>query len=151
MTSRGVNREGQPRPVTKTRPVGGRHPDAALNIKSGTPLQLLVRDRMIALGVDGRALSLRQVAERSGKRKGRPRLSHVTVGNILHGRTVQLTDDSIAGLARALDVNEDVITKAIAQSVKLTMDLPERLKKLPPEAWSDLLAYGDFLLQRDGK
>lgn len=128
----------------KTRPAD---PAAAT---TGNPLQLLVAQRITELG-NGKPLTLRQVEEQSGRSHGAYRVSRSTVSNILRGRVVKLTPETITGLARALKVDEALIVQAISQTTALTMALPAKLKKLSPEGWKTLLEYGDYLLQREGK
>lgn len=124
---------------------------AALNTTSGNPLQLLIAQRMTYLGKAGRPLTLREVEERSGRVSGRFRVSRSTVSNVLNGKAVKLTPETITGLGRALELEEDLIEQAINQTVALTLDLPAKLRKLSPDGWRDLLEYGEFLLSREGK
>ena len=128
-----------------------RRQPAALNTTSGNPLQVLLANRMMQLGADGKPMTLRQVEERSGKTQGRYRVSRSTVSNVLNGKAIKLTPETITGLARALEMDGQLIEQAIEQTQALTMDLPGKLRKLSPEGWADLLAYGEFLLSREGK
>lgn len=102
-------------------------------------------------GADGHALSLQEVVDRAGTKNGRPRISKPTVSTVLRGLSVRLSEDSIAALSKALHLPPQQIRDAIEQSVQVTMDVPERMRKLSPEAWGKLLEYGDFLLQSEGK
>lgn len=127
-----------------------RHNPAALNTTSGNPLQLLIAQRMDTLG-DGKPMTLREVEERSGRSGGKFRVSRSTVSNVLNGKAVKLTPETITGLSRALQLDETLIEQAINQTVALTLELPSKLRRLSPEGWRDLLEYGEFLLSREGK
>ena len=126
-------------------------PSAADSVTHGTPLQLLLANAMKEQGADGHALSLQEVVDRAGTKNGRPRISKPTVSTVLRGLSVRLSEDSIAALSKALHLPPQQIRDAIEQSVQVTMDVPERMRKLSPEAWGKLLEYGDFLLQSEGK
>lgn len=123
----------------------------AADITTGNPLQLLIARRMVELGVDGKPLSLAQVVARSGKRGGRPRVSKPTVSNVVSGKAVKLQPDTVEGLAKALDLAPATIEAAISQAVTVQMTVPGRLQRLSPEAWHQLMEFGDYLLEREGK
>lgn len=151
---RGSKIKAQSRTVTTTtgeKADRRHHPRGALNTTSGNPLQLLLAQRMMELGRDGKPLTLRQVEEQSGRVQGRYRVSRSTVSTVLNGKTVKLTPETITGFARALKLEEATIERAIEQATAMTMALPRRLRKLSPEGWRDLLEYGEFLLSREGK
>lgn len=160
MTSRGVSRTRNAKAhsatvkdtkTSKPRKQREFHGEAAANITSGTPLQLLIARRMVEL--DGKGpLSLRDVSARGGTgHRGRPLVSKATVANVLSGKVVALQPETITGLATALQLDESLIVKAIEQTREITMDVPERLKKLSPEAWEKLLDFGDYLLAQERK
>lgn len=126
---------------------GGRPPEGWLPIDSGTPLQVLLKTRMTALGGDGPPLSTHEVSSRS---KGL--VSANTVSSLVRGKVANPSDQTIEALAVALEVDEDVIRRAVASSSgKVTMTLPARAAKLSPEQFGELLSYLDFLLARGGK
>src|SRR4051812_33353721 len=128
-----------------------RHNPAVLNTTSGNPLQLLLARRMAELGQRGKPMTLREVEEKSGRVAGKFRVSRSTVSNVLNGKAVKLTPETITGLSRALQLDETLIEQAIDQTVALTLELPSKLRRLSPEGWADLLEYGEFLLSREGK
>ena len=133
--------------------------ELAATITSGNPLQLLVRDRMLALGPEGTSLSLAQVVERAGtktvveagQRRRTPRLSKATLSLILHGKIVNLRPATVEALAKALEVPAETLQRAIDQTRDVKFELPDRAKKLSPEGWAQVLQMVDFLLEREGK
>lgn len=154
VSSRGHgNDRSQSDSVNTTKRGPGRPPVGyvALEVTSGNPLQVLVAQRMRDLGSPGQPLSMSQVVARSGKRGGKPGVSKPSVSNILAGRTVALQPQTIEGLARALDVEPRTIRLAIEQAAHIQMELPDRFTRLSPEAWHQLVEYGNFLLEREGK
>lgn len=123
---------------------GGRPPEGWFPIDSGTPLQVLLKTRMTALGGDGPPLSTHEVSARS---KGL--VSANTVSSIVRGRVASPSDQTIEALCLALEVDEQTIRRAVAASTgKVTMTLPARAAKLSPEQFGELLSYLDFLLAR---
>lgn len=124
----------------------------APTITHGNPLQLLLAQRIRELGErdQGAQLSYQQVVDRGADRRGRPRFSKATFGNILNGKTTRLTDPVIEALAQALEVDEDTVRQAAKQASTTKMELPARVRRLSPEAWEKLLSYADYLLAEDG-
>jgi len=127
--------------TTRRRAPGVRQPE----ITSGNPLQVLLSQRMRELG-DGTPLSYQQVVDRGKDKRGRPRFSKPTVGNILNGKTTRLSDDTIEGLAIALDVDAQLIRDAARQATQVKMALPARAQQLSAEQWDQLVDYLDYLL-----
>lgn len=133
--------------------------ELAATITSGNPLQLLVRDRMLALGKGDTALSLAQVVARAGtktvtedgQRRRQPRLSKATLSLILHGKIVNLRPATVDALAKALDLETATLRKAIDQTRDVTYELPARARLLSPEGWEQVLQMVDFQLEREGK
>lgn len=126
---------------------GGRQPEGWFPINQGTPLQVLLKTRMTALGEDGPPLSTHEVSARS---KGL--VSANTVSALVRGKVTNPSDQTVEALAVALEVSEETVRKAVASGTgKVTMTLPSRASRLSPEAFGELLSYLDYLLQRDGR
>lgn len=131
----------------------GRPPEGWFPIDKGTPLQVLLKQRMTAVGAalsedgDGPPLSTHEVAARSGQG-----LSANTVSLILRGKTVRPSDQTIEGLAVALEIDAKKIRDAIHATERgATIQLPKRAAKLSPEGWGQLLTMLDYLLAQEGK
>lgn len=118
----------------------GRPPQRVVN---GSPLQLLVQSRMDEIGMrdQGFPLSYQQVVDRSGGA-----FSKGTVGFIINGKSRNLTDETIDGLAVALELDAATIREAVRASADQQWALPARVQRLSPEAWDQLLQFADYLL-----
>lgn len=66
------------------------------------PLQELISERLTALELSQRAASLRAASL----------LNPNTIGRILRGETIRITDQTVAGLALALEVSQDRVRAA---------------------------------------
>ena len=89
-------------------------------------------------------LSLRQVAERSGGL-----LSTSTVHAVEQGRRARLTDETLDGLAKALDLQPEQVRRAAGVRPGDTLGpfvLPRRFQRLTVKERDLLVALGDALL-----
>jgi transcriptional regulator with XRE-family HTH domain len=116
-------------------------------------LQHLIANRMKELGErdQGRPLTYRQLAGRTKDRRGKELVSRATIGNILNGKTIRLTDETVEALAKALEVDEKLIRDAIHSSLAVKFQLPARVQQLSPEGWQALLDFADFQLAQENK
>jgi transcriptional regulator with XRE-family HTH domain len=108
-------------------------------------LQVLMKTRMTALGGDGPPLSTHEVAARAGGL-----MSANTVSALLRGKVANPSEQTVEGLAVALETPVETVRRAVASSDgKIKITLPTRAAKLSDEAFGELLNYLDYLLQRD--
>ncbi len=96
------------------------------------PLQELISIRLTELGLSQRAASMRASSL----------LNPNTIGRILRGETLRITDQTVAGLALALDVPQSKVLIAADAAARpaLFADMAENFAKLTPELQSRVLA-----------
>lgn len=113
-----------------------------------TPLGILVAKQMEAIGIreQGHPLSYRQVADRSGGLVSAP-----TVGNVIRGKNRNPDDATFEGLSAALACDETLLRKAWRAGQDQEWTLPSKFQQLDMDGWSDLIAYGEFLLGKQKK
>jgi transcriptional regulator with XRE-family HTH domain len=103
---------------------------------------------MVELGeaLQGYPLSYRQVADRSDGLVSAP-----TVGNVIRDANRNPSDNTFAGLALALDVDETLLRKAWKAGEQQEWTLPAKFQRLDVDGWERLLEFGDFLLGQQRK
>ena len=96
------------------------------------PLQSLISTRLGELGLSQRAASQRASAL----------LNPNTIGRILRGETLRVTDQTIAGLALALDVPQSVVRAAADDTARpeVFVEMVENFAKLSPELQARVMA-----------
>jgi hypothetical protein len=102
------------------------------------PLQALITTRLSELELSQRAASLRASSL----------LNSNTIGRILRGETLRITDQTVAGLALALDVPQDTVRAAAedAANPQRYIDYTENFAKLSPDAQSKVFAVLEEVL-----
>lgn len=111
----------------------------------GMTLRELLLRRRAELGTDGKPLSQRETAARSGGK-----VSHATIGNLSNGRHVgDIEDETVDGLALALDVPRSRILAAIGRSYAAELvpfEAPKSWSRLTASQRRILYTVGDGLL-----
>ena len=95
-------------------------------------LQELIGTRLTELNLSQRAASLR----------ASNLLNPNTIGRILRGETLRITDQTVAGLALALDVPQSRVQEAADAAARPTQfaDMESNFAKLPPDLQAKVIA-----------
>jgi hypothetical protein len=112
-----------------------------------TPLQTLILNRLAELGTDGRPMTYREAAKRSGGTIASTTLWQVATGSRAPvGR--KYADTTLVGIANALDLPPSVVRRAAGEKPTRPSEfrLPARANKLSQEQRNVVLALVKALL-----
>lgn len=109
--------------------------------KRGTPLQMLIIDRMRELD----DLSFEDVVRRCGGA-----ITKQSVANLVNGATNRPQDSTVAALVKALELPESQIRKAIADTNDgRVYELPPQAQTLTAEGWDQVQGFIDYMLKQE--
>lgn len=108
--------------------------------KRGTPLQMLICDRLIELD-----LTYNEVTERTGGH-----ISRALLSTIVTGRTHRPTDETVKWLSIGLDIpEEDIRAAAAASKAGRVYELPPKAQTLTVEGWKQVQEFIDYMLEQE--